>query len=220
MALHDRLRPTEIPPVATRPSHGLLLVVTLIVLAAGFAYAMPRAMQISAEEPLTEEVAVVETTPTPSESPTVEVVVTDEDETETETEEEATEENKADNHGSAVSTAAHCGLKGRAHGELVRSIAKDKDATAADAEAACTAAKAAALAAPARTTGKPAVTGNAKVKAPRPDKGPSAKSPHAATDDTDAATTDTSDTSDASSSDGGSAPAPKAPPGQAKKTKP
>ncbi len=45
-----------------------------------------------------------------------------------------------DNHGAAVQVAAHCDVKGRAHGELVRSIATDKDATVADAEAACTAA--------------------------------------------------------------------------------
>jgi hypothetical protein len=40
-------------------------------------------------------------------------------------------------HGKAVSTAAHCPVKGSAHGELVRSIAKDKDATVEDAQKAC-----------------------------------------------------------------------------------
>jgi hypothetical protein len=44
------------------------------------------------------------------------------------------------NHGAAVSTAAHCPIKGQAHGKLVSSIAKNKAATVADAEAACAAA--------------------------------------------------------------------------------
>ncbi|MGH2748055.1 MAG: hypothetical protein ACRDKB_09050 [Actinomycetota bacterium] len=42
-----------------------------------------------------------------------------------------------DNHGKVVSTAAHCPIKGRAHGMLVSEIARDKDATVADAEQAC-----------------------------------------------------------------------------------
>jgi hypothetical protein len=41
------------------------------------------------------------------------------------------------NHGSAVRVAAHCDVHGRAHGELVRSVAQDKDATVASAEQAC-----------------------------------------------------------------------------------
>ncbi len=45
-----------------------------------------------------------------------------------------------DNHGAAVRVAAHCDVKGRAHGELVRSVATNKDATVAGAEAACIAA--------------------------------------------------------------------------------
>lgn len=50
---------------------------------------------------------------------------------------------KAENHGSVVKVAAHCAVKGRAHGELVRSVASDKDMTVADAERACEAAIAA-----------------------------------------------------------------------------
>jgi hypothetical protein len=42
-----------------------------------------------------------------------------------------------DNHGAAVSTAAHCDLHGRDHGELVREIAQDKDATSDLAETRC-----------------------------------------------------------------------------------
>ena len=61
-----------------------------------------------------------------------------------------------------MSTAAHCDVHGKAHGELVRSIAKDKGATVADAETACAAAMAAAEVAPAKVHGKPATTGTVK----------------------------------------------------------
>jgi hypothetical protein len=44
------------------------------------------------------------------------------------------------NHGAAVRAAAHCDVRGKAHGELVRSIAGDEEATVADATAACAAA--------------------------------------------------------------------------------
>jgi hypothetical protein len=47
------------------------------------------------------------------------------------------------NHGAAVRAAAHCDVRGKAHGELVRSIAGDEEATVADATAACAAAVAA-----------------------------------------------------------------------------
>jgi hypothetical protein len=42
-----------------------------------------------------------------------------------------------DNHGKVVSIAAHCPIKGRAHGELVSGIARDEGATVEDAEQAC-----------------------------------------------------------------------------------
>ena len=54
---------------------------------------------------------------------------------------------EAENHGQVVRVAAHCPIKGKAHGELVRSIAQDKEATVEDAEAACEEAMAAAQAA-------------------------------------------------------------------------
>lgn len=105
----------------------------------GFAYAMPHmlvsASQSSEDDPAVEATHIdddLAASPDPSE---------------TEVEEQGSDDpdgEKADNHGSAVSTAAHCDVKGRAHGELVRSIAHDKDATVADAEAACAAAMAAA----------------------------------------------------------------------------
>lgn len=42
-----------------------------------------------------------------------------------------------DNHGAAVSIAAHCDLRGKDHAELVREIARDKDATTELAETRC-----------------------------------------------------------------------------------
>ena len=158
MALHDRLRPPTLQAAPVRAAHGLPVALALVVLAAGFAYAMPNAYTASAEEEGSPEtVAVVASespTPEPTESP---VEVTTENDTEG--------GGGKDNHGAAVSTAAHCDVHGKAHGELVRSIAKDKDATVADAEAACAAAVAAAEVAPAKVHGKPATT--KKVREPR-----------------------------------------------------
>jgi hypothetical protein len=48
------------------------------------------------------------------------------------------------NHGAAVRIAAHCDVPGKLHGELVSSIAKDKEATPEQAESACEAAMASA----------------------------------------------------------------------------
>jgi hypothetical protein len=72
-----------------------------------------------------------------------------------------------DNHGAAVSTAAHCDLPGSAHGELVSSIAHDKEATVADAQAACAAAQAAAAAAP---TSDESADGHGQGKPEKPEK--------------------------------------------------
>ena len=76
------------------------------------------------------------------------------------------------NHGHVVRVAAHCDVKGRDHGELVQSIAQDKDATVDDAEAACKTAIADAEASgdrtgggkpdKAKTTGKPDDAGKGK----------------------------------------------------------
>jgi hypothetical protein len=140
MAVHDRLRPPTLEQSPVRRGNGLPLALALVIFAAGFAYAMPRMQNTSAEGTVEEpEVVVVQTpvaTATPTATPTPEPTEEPEDDGED-------GEHKADNHGKAVSTAAHCDIKGKAHGELVRSIAKDKDATVADAEAACAAALAA-----------------------------------------------------------------------------
>lgn len=92
----------------------------------------------SAEDPAlegegSEECSTEEVPEELEESPAVEVVEEEEDL-------DATVKLEGENHGAAVSTAAHCPIKGRAHGVLVSGIAQDKDATVEDAQAACDAA--------------------------------------------------------------------------------
>ena len=58
-------------------------------------------------------------------------------------EEEEESSDRCSNHGAAVSTVAKCPVKGRAHGVLVSTIARNKEATVEDAVAACAAALAA-----------------------------------------------------------------------------
>ena len=136
MAAHDRLKPPTMEAAPTRAFFGLPLSLALAVLAAGFAYAMPQLQSVSADAD--DAIAVVEASPTGS---THTLTASPSPEASDDDNEDGTE--RADNHGKVVSTAAHCDIKGKAHGELVRSIAKNKDATVADAQAACDAALAA-----------------------------------------------------------------------------
>lgn len=115
---------------------GFLTGIVFAAIAVGFAWAVPGAMTVSDVAPET-STTHVEKTKEPKPEKTKQP---DADETEAPEQEEAVGE---DNHGDAVSTAAHCKLKSRAQGELVSAIAQDKDATVADAEAACAAALAA-----------------------------------------------------------------------------
>lgn len=120
------------------------------VLSATLAFAVPS----GSFEPDPEATSVVEESPEPDPSPSEEEEELEEtEETEELEENEETEENEEGessklegeaNHGMAVSTAAKCPVKGRAHGGLVRSVAKDKAATVESAQAACDAALAAA----------------------------------------------------------------------------
>ena len=124
----------------------LALSMIFTTVAMGFAYALPSALRGAASQ-ASEELEMVE-----EEEPTAEGASP---ETEGETgvqsgnegsegeslEEEVT--SKAQNHGAVVSIAAHCSVKGRAHGELVREVARNKDMTVAEAEEACKAAVAA-----------------------------------------------------------------------------
>lgn len=183
MALHPRLQqPTlEAPP---KRGHGIVVAMALTVLAAGFAYAMPRAMSTSATEDPADVTALTPTgsthTPTATATPTPSPTATP-----TEAPDDGDEgEGRKANHGAAVSTAARCDLKGRAHGELVRTIAQDKDATVAEAEAACEAARAAAAA-----TGAADVTDD-KV---RPDRGRGKPDKAKLDDDEDAVEIDDTD---------------------------
>lgn len=154
MTLHDRLRPPTLEAPPAHASHGLLVAMALVVLAAGFAYAMPGAQNMSAEGSGTDEPEAI-VAPTPSVTPTATATAAPDPQPTDAPDEEDGEDAPKENHGQAVSTAAHCDIRGQAHGQLVRSIATDKDATVADAEAACAAAIAAQEAAPAEERGKP-----------------------------------------------------------------
>ena len=161
--------------------------VIFLVLCAGGALAMPASFNAESKE----EIATVADLPEDLEldgvdeavqGETIDVTVPDADENdesdENDDSDDAEDSDKVENHGKAVSTAAHCDLKGRAKGQLVSSIARDKSATAATAQAACDAAMAAQAAAPAKVKAtKPAKP--AKVakpvktpKAPLPAKAP------------------------------------------------
>lgn len=192
MAAHDRMKPTlESPPARARTS--LVVAMTLAVLAGGFAFAMPRMAPLSADAD--EPEGVVSETNSSESDETLSSVSEDEDD-DSDAQQEGSGE---DNHGSVVSVAAHCDIKGRAHGELVRSIAQNKTATAADATAACDAAKAAAaLGGDEKVTGKP-------EKAEKADK--PVKSHGTSEDDGDDSVEDEADTAD----DSETGPPPKAP---------
>ncbi|MGH3116865.1 MAG: hypothetical protein ACRDQ2_07070 [Gaiellales bacterium] len=126
----------------------------------------PCATPTPAATPTPEATATPEATPSPEATPTPAPSPTtleceeadddgDDDADATEESEDGTTTSFHENHGRAVSTAAHCPLKGRAHGELVRSIARDKDATVEEAQAACDAALEAAAASEASSDASP-----------------------------------------------------------------
>lgn len=136
------------------------MAVVFTAVAVGFAYAMPAIVNTAARVPTQLEPVATPSASTHTQTATVPPV-----------EEEEGDKEHPENHGAAVSTAAHCPVKGRAHGELVRSIAQDKDATVADAEAACAAALAAAAAEPAKEKGKPDKAARIRpTKPPKPSK--------------------------------------------------
>lgn len=175
MALHDRLKPPTLETATPRAGSGLVLGLALAVLAAGFAYAMPRMKNVSAEG---DPAVVVESptpTPSPSETPFVEPTKVPEEEKVEESDEDG--DAKPANHGKAVSTAAHCDIKGRAHGELVRSIAQDKDATVADAEAACAAALAAQASLPSKAKPEKPAKPSKPVKPTKTETAPTPEKP-------------------------------------------
>ena len=129
----------------SRPAHTFIVALALTVLAAGFAYALPAALTTAVDDP-----AVVEVTPTASPTTALPVVYSspvDESDPvvdEVASDDAADEASASGDHGVAVSTAAHCGVKGKALRDLVVAIAQHVDATVADAQAGCEAALAAA----------------------------------------------------------------------------
>lgn len=139
---------------------GIVFAATLVT----FAAAMPGAMSASEVEPPQDTIELIEAkepaaSTAKAKPPKPEKAAKPERAEEPEVEGDGSEDD-AEGHGAVVSAVAKCDVKGRWHGEAVRSIARNKDATVADAEAACTAAKAAAEAAPA-----PGRSGEAKAKA-------------------------------------------------------
>jgi hypothetical protein len=154
--------------------------VIFLLLCAGGALAMPASFNAEPEEEVSTTLAdlpedlELEDATLAVEGETTDVTVPDEDEDENEDGSEDGDSQKPENHGKAVSTAAHCDLKGRAKGQLVSSVARDKSATAATAQAACDAAIAAQEAAPAKA--KPAKPAHVAkpAKAPKAPKAPSA----------------------------------------------
>jgi hypothetical protein len=198
MAEHDRfVHPSLETP--RRPGSALLVGLALALMAAGFAFAMPSMVHVSATA--SDDVALqptgsthTETATTPTSSPKDKGKEEDESNDEAKDDDEGA---KADNHGSAVSTAAHCDIKGRAHGELVRSIAQNKDATVVDAEAACEAATAALATAGTEPKAKHEKSGKASKSAPahgKPDADESSDSTTTDTETTGAEDTEAEDT--------------------------
>ena len=171
--------------------------VIFLVLCAGGALAMPASFDGESEEEVNAAIGDLpedldlESVEVAAEGETTDVTVPEEDPDEDAGDSEGSD--KPENHGKAVSTAAHCDLKGRAKGQLVSSIARDKSATAATAQAACDAALAAQEAAPVKT--KPVKPAKAvkPVKAPpaaKPAKAPKVVEPTEAQEtSTDAAPT-------------------------------
>ena len=147
MPLHPRLQPPTLE-LPDRRAHSFTLALALTVLAAGFAYAMPRTVLTNADEEVQQDVQqdqdVVLTPADSTQTPTLSTSTPSKKTKEKDETGEDGDSQRTENHGAAVSTAAQCDLDGKAHGEFARSIAHDKDATAAEVEAACAAAQAAA----------------------------------------------------------------------------
>ena len=161
---------------------GFLLGIVFAAVAVGFAAAMPGAMSVPEVDTTDESVEERDTaaeadarrpTPRPDESSV------DSDESRKQKDPSSDDGASRDNHGSAVSAVAKCDVKGRWHGEAVRSIAQNKDATLADAEAACAAAEAAAAAAggPGKSAAAKSKAGKATASADKPAKAPKADKP-------------------------------------------
>ena len=128
--------------------HLKVLAISMVftTVAMGFAYALPSALRGAASQASEELEMVEEGEPTEEGSAQDTEGGTGFESDDEGSEGESSEEedtSKGHNHGAVVSVAAHCSVKGRAHGKLVREVARNKDMTVAEAEEACKAAVAA-----------------------------------------------------------------------------
>ena len=175
MALHERLRPPTLELPRPRPSHGLGIGVAFALLAAGFAFAMPRALQVSVED-ASAEVQAIQEEATGLDSDDAVVVDGDTGARRTDDGGLVTDDvkEKRENHGRVASAAAHCKVKGKGH-RVVSRIARAKDATVEDVEAACAAAIAAAEAEASSDPGKHEPKGRTDRNPKDPGEDPAAK---------------------------------------------
>lgn len=111
------------------------------LVAAGFAYAVPRAILTTAEQVIVEEAPIEVTEPIVDDTQEVEIEPIGETGGKSGGKSGGKGGRKdgeaKDNHGAAVSTAARCNLRSRAQGELSSSTARNKDATVESAQDAC-----------------------------------------------------------------------------------
>jgi hypothetical protein len=99
--------------------------VAFTAVAVGFAYAVPRAVESVVTDQVVDQIGAEDPPPDRKEPIDVGGGV------------EGSEGGPGDNHGAAVSAAAHCDLDGAAHGAFVSEVAKDKDITVEEVEARC-----------------------------------------------------------------------------------
>jgi hypothetical protein len=104
---------------------ALSMGIVFTAVAVGFAYAVPRAVESVVADQVVNQIGAED--PPPDRNEPIDVGG-------------GGEEGPGDNHGAAVSAAAHCDLAGAAHGEFVREVAHDKDITVAEVESLCEAA--------------------------------------------------------------------------------
>ncbi|MGH2747160.1 MAG: hypothetical protein ACRDKB_04480 [Actinomycetota bacterium] len=107
------------------------------LVAAGFAYAVPRAILTTAEQVIVEEAPIEVTEPIVDDTQEVEIEPIGETGGKSGGKGGRNDGEAKDNHGAAVSTAARCKLRSRAQGELSSSTARNKDATVESAQDAC-----------------------------------------------------------------------------------
>lgn len=109
---------------------ALTMGVVFTVVAVGFAYAVPRAVESVVTDQVGDQIDAQD--PPPDRNEPIDVGGSGEGEGGP-----GGEGGPKDNHGAAVSAAAHCDLAGAVHGAFVSEVAKDKDITVEEVEARC-----------------------------------------------------------------------------------